>query len=75
MNPTRARLAALLASMLFATLGSHGIRGLTPELEAAVGSWLGHTLELVLAVGYAALDGWLRSRGRAAAEAPGEQGR
>lgn len=74
MNPTRARLAALLASMLFATLGSRGIRGLTPELETAVASWLSHTLELLILVGYAALDGWLRSRAGATAASPGERG-
>lgn len=61
MRAIRARLAALLASVVMAFLASRGVRGAGAdggEMEVL----LAHTFELVLLLGYAVLHPWLQKR-------------
>lgn len=62
MKAIRARLAALVASLIVATLASWGVRDLSPEGRALIEVWVGHTFELVLFLGYAVVHPWLQKR-------------
>jgi uncharacterized membrane protein len=62
MKSIRARLAALAAGYLLALLATHGLAEVTPDLAARVQSWVEHTFELVLFVGYAVVHPWIQKR-------------
>lgn len=62
MNTIRARLAALAASFLLATLASRGVAEVTPELAGKVELWVDRTFELLLLLGYAVVHPWLQKR-------------
>lgn len=62
MKAIRARLAALAASFILATLASWGVRDVSPEGLALVETWINHTFELVLFLGYAVVHPWLQKR-------------
>lgn len=62
MKAIQARLAAILASFIIAALVNHGITEATPELTGRVETWLNHTFELLLFLGYAVLHPWLQKR-------------
>jgi hypothetical protein len=64
MNTIRARLAALVASLIVAGLAARGVWDVSPETAGVIERWLGLTLELVLMLGYAVLQRWLRRRER-----------
>lgn len=61
MKAIRARLAAILASFLVAALVSSGMSG-TPELEAQLHTWVEHSFDLLLFLGYAVVHPWLQKR-------------
>lgn len=61
MMAIRTRLVAVLASLIVAALVSWGVNG-TPELTQQVQSWVGHTFDLLLFVGYAVIHPWLQKR-------------
>ena len=60
MRAIRARLAALLASLVMALLASRGVAVADPGGETEV--LLAHTFEMVLLLGYAVLHPWLQKR-------------
>lgn len=62
MRAIQARLAAIVASFIVATLASWGVADLPPEAGHAIEKWLSHTFELVLFVGYAILHPLLQRR-------------
>lgn len=62
MRAIRARLAALLASVVMAALAARGVRALSPETAGEVERLLAHTFELVLLLGYAVVHPWLQKR-------------
>ena len=62
MKAIQARLAAIVASFLVATLASWGIDGLSTDSTAAIEKWVGHTFELMLFLGYAIIHPLLTRR-------------
>lgn len=62
MKAIQARLAAIAASFLVATLASWGIADIQPDGAAAVERWLAHTFELVLFLGYAIIHPLLQRK-------------
>lgn len=66
MKAIQARLAAIVASFVVATLASWGVDGVSAESEAVIEKWVAHTFELVLFLGYAVmhplLQRWLGER-------------
>lgn len=58
----RARIVALLASAVIATLTSWGIRGLGPEAHGLVETWVNHSFDLLLFLGYVVLHPLLQRR-------------
>lgn len=64
MKAIQARIAAIIASFVVATLASWGVDGLSADSAAAIEKWIAHTFELVLFLGYAIihplLQRWLR---------------
>ena len=64
MSGVQARLAAILASFVMATLGNWGIQEIDPELQASLERWFSHSFELLLLLGYAFLHPRLESGSR-----------
>lgn len=62
MRAIRARLAALAASFVLATLAAWGVRDVSPEGQALLEAWIDHTFEMVLFLGYAVVHPWLQKR-------------
>ena len=62
MRAIRARLAALLASLVMAALASRGVGQLDPDGTGETELLLAHTFEMVLLLGYAVLHPWLQKR-------------
>jgi hypothetical protein len=62
MRSIRARLAAIAAGYLLAMLATYGVAEITPELEANVRSWVDHTFEVVLFLGYAVVHPFIQKR-------------
>jgi uncharacterized membrane protein len=58
----QARVAAIVASYIAALLVAHGFGAMTPDGAARIESWLSHTFELVLFLGYAVVHPWLQKR-------------
>lgn len=75
MRAIRARLAALVAALVVATLASWGVEGLDAETTALVARWLDHTFELVMLVGYAVVHPWLQKRWNPTGAMTGEAAR
>ena len=62
MKAIQARIAAIVASFVVATLASWGIDGLSAESAAAIERWVAHTFELMLFLGYAIIHPLLQRR-------------
>ena len=62
MRSIRARLAAILAGLIIASLTTRGVGGLTDETTAQVTRWLEHTFEVMFLLGYAVVHPWLQKR-------------
>ena len=62
MRAIQARLAAIIASFVVATLASWGVADLPPQAGLAIEKWVSHTFELVLFIGYAILHPLLQKR-------------
>jgi hypothetical protein len=62
MRAIRARLAAIVAGLIIASLTARGVGGLTDEATAQVARWLEHTFEVVFLLGYAIVHPWLQKR-------------
>lgn len=62
MKAIQARLAAIIASFIVATLASWGIGGLSPDAVPVIEKWVSHTFELMLFLGYAVLHPVLQKR-------------
>ena len=62
MKAIRARLAALLASLILASLAAHGAGEATDETVTRLAQWLDHTFEVVFLLGYAVVHPWLQKR-------------
>jgi hypothetical protein len=62
MRAIRARLAAVVASLIVAALASWGVQGLDDERSRAIATWVDHTFEVVLMLGYAVVHPWLQKR-------------
>lgn len=75
MKAIQARIAAIVASFIVATLASWGVDGMSSESAAAIEKWVAHTFELMLFLGYAIIHPLLQRRlgGRDRATG-GEQG-
>lgn len=75
MKAIRARLAALVASLILATLATWGIGEITPEMAAEVEAWVEHTFEILLFLGYAVIHPWLQKRWNPTGAMTGEAAR
>lgn len=62
MKAIQARIAAIVASFIVATLASWGVDGLSVESTAAIERWVAHTFELMLFLGYAIIHPLLQRR-------------
>lgn len=62
MKAIQARIAAIVASFVVATLASWGLDGLSGEGAAAIEKWVSHTFELMLFLGYAIIHPLLQRR-------------
>jgi hypothetical protein len=62
MRAIRARLAAILASLIVASLTARGVGGLTDDTATQLARWLEHTFEVVFLLGYAVVHPWLQKR-------------
>lgn len=62
MKAIQARLAAIIASFIVATLASWGLSDLSPAATSMIEKWLSHTFELMLFLGYAILHPMLQKR-------------
>ena len=58
----QARLAAIIASFVIATLASHGIGDLPPDARGQIEQWVSHTFDLMLFLGYALLHPWIQHK-------------
>lgn len=74
MMAIRTRLVAVLASLIVAALVSWGLNG-TPELSAQVQSWVSHTFDLLLFLGYAVIHPWLQKHWNPTGAMTGEAAR
>jgi len=62
MKAIQARVAAIVASFLVATLASWGVDVLSADSAAAIEKWVAHTFELLLFLGYAIIHPLLQRR-------------
>ena len=58
----QARLAAIVASFVIATLASRGIGDLPPEARGQIEQWVSHTFDVMLFLGYAILHPWIQQK-------------
>lgn len=58
----QARIAAIVASFVIATLASHGIGDLSQDVRGEIEQWVSHTFDLILFLGYAILHPWIQRK-------------
>lgn len=63
MQTIRGTVESVVAGAILTGLSAWGLRAGTPELAEEIERWVGHTFEVALLIGYAALHRWVR-RGR-----------
>lgn len=68
MNGVQARLSAILASFVVATLGNWGVAEIDAGFQATLQQWFSHSFELMLLLGYAFIHPRLERRDLPVAE-------
>lgn len=70
MKAIQARIAAIIASFVVATLASWGVEGVSADSAPAIEKWVAHTFELLLLLGYAVIHPLLQRKLGVANDAP-----